>query len=375
MLDDQIPTLEDARKRLDLIIGKARVDMYKPIHIAEVLCHARMDSHIDIKQVETYRNKSAHWRNEVCIKILGKYPTSSQKYLDDIWNNNAMKPELLALLDEENKRVNGAVEKYIYLKFQERQAAVASIITLVQVADPQTFDVASLFTVFKTNTGLRRSIDKVYEVVVYSLMETIVVELGAQITVSVPKSSEGMLSEFSDLISILLGLSSERRQYTMPTHIYRVGVTNAADRGLDMWANFGPVIQVKHMTLDPKLAKKIVDQIESDNIIVICTTIDKKTLETVINQTSWRQRVRGIVTETQLIEWFERCLRGQYAHVLVRKLLDRLYSELKREFPQVVGIVDFLEERKYLEIESPDIWRVDLLQDLQDAGDGEEGNM
>ena len=45
-----------------------------------------------------------------------------------------------------------------------------------------------------------------------------------------------------------------------PAHIYRVGVTNAADRGLDMWANFGPAIQVKHLTLDSNATQMIVDQ-------------------------------------------------------------------------------------------------------------------
>ena len=35
-------------------------------------------------------------------------------------------------------------------------------------------------------------------------------------------------------------------------NINRIGVTNAADRGLDMWANFGPAIQIKHLSLNEK---------------------------------------------------------------------------------------------------------------------------
>ena len=31
--------------------------------------------------------------------------------------------------------------------------------------------------------------------------------------------------------------------------VYRVGVTNAADRGLDMYSNWGPAIQIKHLSL------------------------------------------------------------------------------------------------------------------------------
>jgi len=198
-------------------------------------------------------------------------------------------------------------------------------------------------------------------------METIVVELNAQVTVSVPKSKGTVLAEFSDLSTILLGLSNGKYEYTMPAHVYRVGITNAADRGLDMWANFGPAIQVKHMSLNPRLARDIVDQVESDNIIVVCTVVERETIETVLKQTSWMRRVRDIVTEEKLAEWYTRCLRGKHSALLAQKLLDRLSTELKREFSQAAGVVDFIKDRRYMEISSPALWNVDLLQNIQES--------
>ena len=41
--------------------------------------------------------------------------------------------------------------------------------------------------------------------------------------------------------------------------MYRVGVTNASDRGMDMWANFGLAIQIKHLSLSQELAEHIVN--------------------------------------------------------------------------------------------------------------------
>ena len=34
-----------------------------------------------------------------------------------------------------------------------------------------------------------------------------------------------------------------------------------------MWANFGPTVQVKHLTLNEDLASTIIDQVESDHIV------------------------------------------------------------------------------------------------------------
>lgn len=365
-----MPSVEEAKARLDHIINIARVQWYKPIQIAEVLYKSRVGTpNLDTSSLETYRIKSRRWRDDVCSKFLQKQKagsTSSSRYQDNVWEANAMTPDLLAVLDQENKKNDGAVEKYIYLRFQATQEAVAGIITIVNSADPQTFDVSSLFQAFQSQ-AVRRSIDKVYEVVVYSLMETLVVELHAQVTVSVPEHKTTMLAEFSDLSGILLGLSTGKQEYTMPAHVYRVGITNAADRGLDMWANFGPVIQVKHMSLNPKLARDIVDQVESDNIIVVCTVVERETIETVLKQTSWMRRVRDIVTQEKLAEWYMRCLRGKHATLLAQKLLDRLSTELKREFSQAAGVVDFIKERNYMAIPSPALWSVDLLQNIQES--------
>lgn len=132
-----------------------------------------------------------------------------------------------------------------------------------------------------------------------------------------------------------------------------------------MWANFGPTIQVKHLTLNPKLAQSIVNQVQSDNVIVVCRAADKQVIEIVLQQIDWGQKVRGIITEADLEKWYEHCLRGKYASLLAQKLLTKLSQEFKKEFPQAAAIVDFIDERGYMRIASPDIWSVDLVEELR----------
>jgi len=95
--------------------------------------------------------------------------------------------------------------------------------------------------------------------------------------------------------------------------------------------------------------------------------VEKETIETVLKQTSWMRRVRDIVTEEKLAEWYTRCLRGKHSALLAQKLLDRLSTELKREFSQAAGVVDFIKDRKYMTIASPPLWSVDLLQNIQES--------
>ena len=53
--------LVQAKESLDTIIKKARVHLYKPIQIAEILYRDRVEGDIDLSKLETYRTKSRKW--------------------------------------------------------------------------------------------------------------------------------------------------------------------------------------------------------------------------------------------------------------------------------------------------------------------------
>lgn len=339
--------VSEAKNRLDLIIGKSRVDMYKPLQVAETLYNSRKGIKIDFDKIDSYKNLSCKWRDEVSIRLLGKRCTSSAQFQHNIWNSNAFPPAVMKALDAENKAKKGAVENYIYHQLNTRLATVTSIIQYIRQSSPKTFDLPELLGMFVSGRGLRRSIDKAYEIITYGLFETVVVALDAIVTVSVPEERLKLLLEFEDLAKILLGVDSKTTSFSRPAHIYRVGVTNAADRGLDMWANFGPAVQVKHLTLDGSLASQIVDQVESDHIVVVCQQCEADVIRIVARQIGWGRRVLGIVTETELTEWYERCLRGKYAKELGTTLLNNLLTGFEAEFTQDSEVAGFILERGY----------------------------
>lgn len=352
-------SVEEAKVRLDMIIDKGRVHLYKPIQIAEVLRRARLQNDIDLFDLDSYRNPSLQWRNAVTTRLLRRISTSSARYQHDVWNDTAMPPSILSALNAANRATNGAVERYIYLQFTARQAAITTIMATVDSASPETFQLAEILALFVSTRGIRRSIDKAYEIVTYALFETIVTSLQATVTVRVTQESASLLNEFADLARVLLGIEPGQLEWTLPAHFYRVGVTNAADRGLDMWANFGPAVQVKHITLDERAATEIVDQVESDYIVIVCKDAHAAMLNIVLRQIGWGRRVRGVVKESDLINWYERCLRGKFSAQLAEPLLQRLRQGFKDEFPQVAEVVEFCEERGYFKIDVPDLWQVE----------------
>ena len=353
-----MPTIQEAKKALDVIIQKSRVHLYKPIQIAEILYHDRMYHDINLLDLETYRNKSKKWRDVVSIELLGRRCTSSAKFQDNLFEANAVPPIMINELGKANRTTNGAVEAYIYRNFTNKHSQLSDALSYCLNSTVDDFDVKTFIDSFWNEPGLKRSIDKVYEIIVYALFSTLVHVLDLKVEVSVNSDHFDILSEFEDFAQKVMRIDFNNPSCVQEGKMYRVGVTNAADRGLDMYSNWGPAIQIKHLSLDEELAENIVSSVSTDKIIIVCKKAEKGVILSLLTQIGWRSHIQSIVTEDNLIEWYEKALRGEYSALTGNQLLFCLCEEITKEFPSI-SIEDspqILKNRHYDNI-SVEFWK------------------
>lgn len=349
--------IKEAKAALDSLIRKSKVHLYKPIQICEILYHYRVFNDVDLDNLESYRNISKKWRDDVTIPLLGRKCTSSARFQDDLFNENAVPPRLIKTLALENKRTNGAVEAYIYGRFTNKHNQLSDAINFLKHSTKETFDIQKFIDGFWNEAGLKRSLDKVYEVIVYSLFSTLVESLNLQVEISVDASRFDILSEFADFANKVMCLDVTMPKSKTEAKVYRVGVTNAADRGLDMYSNWGPAIQIKHLSLDEELAESIVTNIASDRIVIVCKDAEKGVILSLLNQIGWRSRIQSIVTEADLTNWYNKALRGRHSSELGDLLLSRMKEELTMEFPAIDEVPEIISQRHYELINNED-WTV-----------------
>ena len=347
---------EQAKEALDALVKISRVHMYKPIQIAEILYHQRMHGDLDISDVESYRNRSKLWRDEMSIHLLGRKCTSSAKFQDNLFESNAIPPKVLCCLNEENIAKKGAVESYIYDCFLNRYNQLSQALSYCKNSNSETFDVKCFIDSFWKEPGLKRSIDKIYEIVVYSLFATLVDAMNLQVEVYVDESSYPLLTEFEGFAQKVMCIDTKKSNHVQDAMVYRVGVTNAADRGLDMYSNWGPAIQVKHLSLDIELAQEIVTSISSDKIVIVCKDAEKDIIVSLLTQIGWRKNIQSIVTENDLIDWYEKALRGRFSDKTANILLNKLIEEITLEFPSINDVPQILTDRHYENI-SDEFWK------------------
>lgn len=348
-----MPNRNEAKNALDAVIKKSRVHLYKPIQIAEILYRIRTEGDIDPLNLEDYRTKSKRWRDEVCLPLLGRVCTSSARFQDDLFNDNAVPPQMLNVLNDENLRTGGAVEAYIYRRFTNKHDQLSEALAYCVGATKDSFNVKQFIDSFWNEPGLKRSLDKIYEIIVYSLFVTLVSALNLQVEVSVDAEHFDILNEFEDFSKKVMCLDFSNPRHIQEGKVYRVGVTNAADRGLDMYSNWGPAIQIKHLSLDVSLAQNIVNSVSSDRVVIVCKDAEKEIIVSLLTQIGWRSHIQSIVTESDLIAWYEKALRGKYADIIGDDLLSCLCSEIAEEFPSVEDVPEILKSRHYENISDP----------------------
>ncbi len=344
---------KEAKTALDNLIKISRVHLYKPIQIAEILYHKRVvEPNLDLLNKEAYRIESKKWRDKITIELLGTKCTSSTKFQDDIFSDTAIPPETLVVLSQENDSTDGAVEAYIYKQFKKRHNQLSDALVYCTNNNCDNFNVETFINAFREQAGLKRSMDKIYEIVVYALFSTIINELELTVEVTVNENKLDLIKEFEDFTKSVLCIDFSKPVNSQQARVFRVGATNAADRGLDMYANWGPAIQIKHLALDASLAEDITDSVSSDKVVIVCKTADKKIIESLLNQIGWKSKIQSIITEDELIGWYEKALRGKYAVQMGEKLLEALIDEIIEEFPSLGEQENILNDRHYEKIKN-----------------------
>ena len=348
-------SIKEAKDSIDKVIKKGRIHLYKPIQIAEILHRSKTRGDVAIDDLESYRNASKRWRDAVSIILVGNVSTSSQRYQDNLFDENAVPPRLLLQLDKENREHDGIVENYIYQKCVERWGLLLDINKYLLESTPESFDLKELVGKFSDEAGLKRSIDKVYEIIVYALFSTLVEELGATVSLELENPDSVILEDFANFIELVLGLPPGEKKLTLSASLYRAGVANAADLGIDILTNFGPIVQVKHISLDKEAVEEIASKVSTERIIIVCKDEDVSPIQSVLMSVGWRDRIQGIISLNDLSNWYDICL-SKYQDSMGVRLLEDLHKEYAREFPLVMEVDHFLGDRGYNPDDLEGIW-------------------
>lgn len=319
-----------AKVKLDHVINRSRVEMYKPIQIAETLRASITDNSIDLNDVETFRKVSRDLRDRVTRELIGKVSTSSMRFQDDLWNESAIPPEALVKLSEAN--LNHEIESYIYQHVWKKNSVLIDIRKkLIQIKSAS--DIELIFGSFN-EAEFRTSADRLFEIFALSVLQTQLEASDYKVCISGDSNSlTGKCSH--KLISFL---QAQMRDVTLA----KLGHTNAADNGLDIWSNFGVVVNVKNYSLDSQLLHKVLNDTPVGDLVIVCESAAPNVIAEVTRKELKREI--QIITRADLFDDLNEILSDSQ---LAGRFIDTFSNYFDREFPFAVNLEAFMSERGY----------------------------
>lgn len=338
--------------RLSTLIKRSRADMYKPIAIAEILYRARLGlDQVSLSDQGSYRRRSERWMKDIIGRLHNKTTQLNSRYWDQLFDPAIFPPDALETLAQENG-TSGLVENAIYLVLKEKFSLVGNSIEELESMPASDFELDAFLHRFTQDPGLRRSLDRVFEVVAFSLFVTLTDYLGAEVRLTLAPRHESDRAAFGDFCEKVLLLTADDESRAFSARFFRVGTANQADAGIDMWANFGPAIQVKHLSMGEGEIADAEGKTGAEHLVLVCrSTTEAKIARSALSIGGPSSRTRAVVTEDDLIDWYRRACSPAFANSLGSNLLHILALEMRREFaisnPQ--SWTDFFGERGYKE--------------------------
>jgi hypothetical protein len=346
--------ISEAKMRLDCIFKMHENYMCNPIQIAEILYNNRVCRNLDVYRPETYIDKSVRWRNNIASILFNLVPPLNFRNQKLIFGNEYLSAKYISTLSKFNES-NGIVEVYIYHHLFKYVNKINEVGNVLDVDSRAAFFMQEFLGAFKTNPILQNYVGKIYEIMAKAFFAVATKYINVTVTISSSDHSNQIWDKFTEKV---LGLNKQRREISAPAKLYRVGATNVNDAGLDIWANYGPCVLVKHVTLSANHIGEISDEVHADQCIIVCRDTESEAIKQLLKQIGWDRKIRGIIVEKELIKWYDLSLSPKYAATIGKELLSELHREYIVEFPVNTKLTGLLKERKYSFEKLKGIWKV-----------------
>ena len=100
-----------------------------------------------------------------------------------------------------------------------------------------------------------------------------------------------------------------------------------------MWTNFGPEVQVKHLSLQPQAAVDICNRVRADQLLIVCKSCEREAIHSLMIQIGLDDKLRGLITENDLKKRYDKCFLPKYGKTLGTRIIASIIQEMKMEFP------------------------------------------
>ena len=179
---------------------------------------------------------------------------------------------------------------------------------------------------------LNKNIDKIYEIVVCAFFETLLEYLNTQVRAKLDLETKKLLKDFGLIQNFFLSLDKNTFQFA-PIEYFHLSKTSRKNEVPKEIPNFETTLKFKYITLDKHTVPANTSNLTNEKMIIVCKDAEKDTIKNLTIQFGIMERIRGIIPENTLVEWYHKCIGRKYINSMGKTLMETLNKKFKKEFP------------------------------------------
>ncbi len=224
--------------------------------------------------------------------------------------------------------------------------SIGELVLSLEGSDPNEFSLRQ-FLDRCCQSQLQRVKERIYEIIACAVPATLTKFLDVQVTTTISAKQFQLVADDETLLAAVLGMPKSKSKKTVAGHLNRLGLTSAADGGVDIVSNFGFIAQVKHAVLDDQLLSKLYGAVQIEGMTVICRSATFSS-----PSDAGGPHTFSVITEDDLVRWSHQIVRGDFGLGAADFLCESLTAGLRREFPACdpVDFAAFMTERGYVDM-------------------------
>lgn len=193
-----------------------------------------------------------------------------------------------------------------------------------------TLNLSDFLNCCRKNDRLSGQIDKIYEIVVYAFLDTLQLFLNTQAGVELDCETKRLAKDFRLIQNFFLRLDKDTDGFS--PNYFHLNATRSKNGERKRLPSTETAIKIKYIAIDNDTVPVNAHSMTNEQMIIVCTDAEKAVIQQLTVLFGLEDRIRGIIPEHTLFEWYHMCINPQYINSMGKPVIETLNKRFTQEY-------------------------------------------
>jgi hypothetical protein len=155
--------------------------------------------------------------------------------------------------------------------------------------------------------------------------------LNTEVGVELDCKTKRLAKDFRLIQNFFLRLDKDTIEFS-PSDYFHLSATRSKNGERKRLPSIETAIRIKYIAIDNDTVPANSHSMTNEKMIIVCKDAEKAVIKHLTILFGLEERIRGIIPEHTLFEWYHKCTSPQYMNSMGKPVIETLNKRFKKEF-------------------------------------------